>query len=175
MTDQGVGGTSTTTPPNGSDDLRVTGNEFGRAEARIPSRSAAGDGRSIGRLVKELGSDSTRVLREEIALAKAEMREKVEVYRSSSARMAVGGALLMAASLVVLAAMNRGLTALLAQWMDLEIAVWLAPLILAVVFGLIGWSLIRRAKEELAAEGLAPKATLETIREEKRWVQEEMT
>lgn len=174
MTDQGVGGTSTTTPLNGSDDLRVAGNEFGR-EARVPSRSAAGDGRSIGSLVKELGSDSTRVLREEIALAKAEMREKVEVYRSSSARMAVGGALLMAASLVVLAAMNRGLTALLAQWMDVEIAVWLAPLILAVVFGLIGWSLIRRAKEEMAAEGLAPKATLETIREEKRWVQEEMT
>jgi hypothetical protein len=76
--------------------------------------------------------------------------------------------------LVVLVAVNRGLTALLAQAMDLEVAVWLAPLILAVVFGLIGWSLVRRGKEEMAAEGLTPRATMETIREEKRWVQEEM-
>lgn len=161
MSDLGTGGTGTQTQP-------------GTVSPHPPERAAA-DGRSIASLVKELGTDSGRLVREEIALAKAEMREKMDVYRRGTARMAIGGSLLMAAALVVLVAVNRGLTALLAQWMDLELAVWIAPLILAVVFGLIGWSLVRRAKEEMADEGLAPRSTMETLREEKRWVQEEMT
>jgi hypothetical protein len=166
MSDVDMGRTATEAPP------RQSGFEQRQGVERPASPVTAG--RSIATLIKELGADSSRLVREEIALAKAEMREKLEVYRRSTARMAVGGALLLAAMLVVLVAVNRGLTALLAQAMDLEVAVWLAPLMLAVVFGLIGWSLVRRGKEEMAAEGLTPRATMETIREEKRWVQEEM-
>lgn len=163
MSDMGMGGAAGTR----------TRRERGARDGGV-HEAAATDGRSIVTLVRELGADSGRLVREEIALAKAEMREKLEVYRRNTARMAIGGALLMAALLVVLVAMNRALTALLAQVMDLELAIWIAPLILAVVFGLVGWSLVRRGKDEMAAEGLAPQSTLETIREEKRWVQEEM-
>ena len=66
-----------------------------------------------------------------IALAKAEMNEKLDVFQRSGVSMAIGGALLMAALLTVLWAVNAAVTTLFAQFMEPAIAVWASPLVLA--------------------------------------------
>ena len=131
------------------------------------------DDRSLGSLIKELGDESSRLLREEVQLAKTEMQEKVDVYQQNAVKMAVGGVLLMGALFVLLIAVNRGLTALLEQFMSLEIAVWLAPLILAAVAGLIGWSLVKGAQKAMKREGVTPRKTVATLKEEKEWAKRE--
>lgn len=142
------------------------------APARPPR--APRDERSVGDLIRELGSESTRLVREEVELAKAEMREKLDVYEKNVVKMLLGGALLLGAFAVLLVAVNRGLTALLGQFMAVDIAVWLAPLILAVVFGLIGWGMVKGAQRAMGREGVAPKRTLDTLREEKDWAKREV-
>lgn len=132
------------------------------------------DDRSLGDLIRELGSESSRLVQQEVSLAKAEMREKVNVYERNAARIAIGGALLLGAVLVLVIAVNRALTALLHQFMAIELAVWVAPLILAVVFGLIGWSMVRGGQRAIKEEGVMPQQTMETLRQEKDWVKREV-
>lgn len=139
-----------------------------------PAPRSAGDDRSIGELIRELGQESSTLVREEVALAKAEMKEKLRVYERNAAKIAVGGVLLLGALGVLLVAVNRGFTALLAPFMGVELAVWIAPLILAAVIAGIGWSMVKGGKEAIANEGVAPKRTIETAKEEKQWIENEL-
>jgi hypothetical protein len=99
------------------------------------------------------------------------MREKLDVYQRSMMALAAGAALLLAALLTGLWAVNTGLTALLAQSMDLEIAVWLSPSILTVVLGAMGWGMIGGAKKRMKEEGLVPRQTTTALRDDKLWAQ----
>jgi hypothetical protein len=141
------------------------------AEPSLDGRAAGvEDNRTLGSLIKELSDDSTRLLRQEIELAKAEMNEKLDVYKANMTKLAVGGALLMAALFGVLITVNHGLTALLDQFMDLGIAYWLSPLILTVAIGLVGRSMVASARTNMKREGLAPRETIDSLKDEKQWI-----
>jgi hypothetical protein len=77
--------------------------------------------------------------------------------------------LLLASLLLFVQAINYSLTSLLAQAMELEIAVWLAPLILALVLAAVGWGVFAAGKKRMAEEGIAPETTQQTLRDDKRW------
>jgi hypothetical protein len=127
--------------------------------------------RSLGELLRELSSDGRTLLRQEVELAKTEMSDKVSVYARNAGSMAVGGALLLVAGIALATAVIYGLIVLLDTFMAFEIAVWLAPLLFAVVVGLIGWSMVKKAKETLARESVVPRQTVATLRADKEWVQ----
>jgi hypothetical protein len=135
-------------------------------------RPSAFDGRSVADLLRDLSTETVSLVRQELDLARAEMRDKVEVYRRSSLAIGAGAALLLGALLFGLWTINSALTALLAQSMDLEVAVWLSPLILTVVLGAMGWGMVRRAMNEMKEEGLVPRQITTALRDDKRWVQE---
>lgn len=132
------------------------------------------DDRSVGSLIRELGEESSRLVRQEVALAKAELREKARVYERNAVKIAVGGVLLLGAVLVLVVGVNQGLIALFDQFMALELAVWIAPLVLAAVIGLVGWSMVKQGKEAIASEPIAPEKTAAVIKEEKRWIANEL-
>ena len=141
-------------------------------EGRTDGRTAAvRDGRSVTELLRELSTEGADLVRQEVALAKAEMTEKRAIFQRNLVSIAMGGAFLLAALLTGLWAVNRGLTALLGQFMGLEIAVWLSPLILTVVLGAVGWGMIQKGKSTLSEEGLTPQKTKATLKEDKRWAQ----
>lgn len=131
------------------------------------------ENRSFGQLVRELGAESSTLIREELRLAKAEMREKANVYEKNAAKMAAGGVFLAGALFMLLVALNRGLTVLLEGLVGAETALWLSPVILAVVAGIIGWSMVKAAQNAMREEGIVPEETVETLREEKDWIQRE--
>ena len=78
---------------------------------------------------------------------------------------------MLAALLFTLWALNTGVTAALLQVVDAEIAVWLAPLLLAAVLATIGWALISKGKNTMADETLAPEQTRESLRNDRRWAE----
>lgn len=135
--------------------------------------SRQAEDRSFGQLVRELGAESSTLIREELRLAKAELREKAKVYEKNAATMAAGGVLLAGALFMLLVALNRGLTVLLEGPVGAETALWLSPVILAVLAGIIGWSMVKAAQSAMRREGVVPEETVETLREEKDWIQRE--
>ena len=133
-----------------------------------------GDGRSVVDLLRELSTDTGTLIRQEMDLVKAEMREKFAVYQKGMVSIGIGAALLLAALMTGLWAVNSGLTALLAQFMDLEIAVWLSPLMLTIALAAFGWSMVKGGTARMSSEGLVPDRTTTSLREDKRWAQAKM-
>lgn len=156
------------TRPGNATEPSVEPSASGDGRVRATPRA---DGRSVPDLLRELSSEGADLVRQEVALAKAEMQEKMVVFQRNLVSIAVGGALMLASLLTGLFFVNRGLTALLAQVMGVETAVWLSPLILTVVLAAAGWGMIQKGKNALGDEGLTPQKTKATLTEDKRWAQ----
>lgn len=161
----------TRTEPRFESDPAIGTEPFEPGDERARSAGRRDNSRSIASVLRELTLEGRDLMQLEMQLAKAEMREKVNVYERNMGAIAVGGALLLGTLLMAVVALNRGLTALLETWMAVDIAVWLAPLILAVVLGGIGWSMVKKGMNAIRHEGAMPHRTVETLREDKRWAE----
>jgi len=152
---------------------RIDITDGGRNPLRVDRTFAqpVSDDRSITELLRELSREAGNLVRGEAELAKAEVREKVSVYRKNIAGIAIGGALLLTAVLLVVAAANNGLTALLEGIVGLETAVWLAPLLLAAFVALIGYALLTVAMARIREEGIQPHETVATLKDDVRWIE----
>lgn len=123
------------------------------------------------RLLRELIDDVQALLRDEVRLAKAETLEKGKELTRNVVVTMIGAAFGFAAIVVLATAADRGLTALLAQYIDLEIAVWLAPLLLGLAIALVSWLLIRKGLDALRRMSMVPERTVQTLKEDKRWIE----
>ena len=161
---------TTTSPSPGTTSRVLDGRVDGRTDGHRPEQ----DPRSIGDLIRELADEGRSLLRNEVSLVKAELSEKVHVYERNSTRIAVGSALLLAALFFGLWALNMGVTALLTLVVEEEIAIWLAPLVIAVVLAIVGRSMVRGGAEEIRHEGIVPERTTSTLRDDARWAREQV-
>jgi uncharacterized membrane protein YqjE len=130
---------------------------------------------ALPHLLRDLTSDVTTLVREEVELAKTELTEKASGITRNLVSLVVAGGVLFAAGLVLILAAVYGLTALFDQVLPLGIAVWLAPLVLAIVIGIVGYSLFTKAKNALAREGFALSTTAKTLEENKQWLKSRTT
>jgi uncharacterized membrane protein YqjE len=118
---------------------------------------------SIAELVKRLAEQTNTLVRQEIELAKAELTEKGKVAGAGAAMF--GAAALVA--LLALGALTAFLIALLATALD---HVWLAALIVAVVYAVIAVPLVLRGRERMRAAGSpAPEKTIESVKGDVEW------
>ena len=122
--------------------------------------------RSIGDLLSDLASDTGLLVRQEIALAKVELSQKAAVAGRHIGYLAVGGAVGYAAFLALLAA----IIILLANVMSW----WLAALIVAILVGIAAAVLISKALATLKKMEIAPRQTVETLKEDAQWAKQQM-
>lgn len=133
------------------------------------------DDRSLGQLLKELTSETTTLLKQEVDLAKTEMSEKASRVGTNLGSLAVGGGVAFLGALALLAAAIYGLTSILDQFMSLGVAVWLAPLIIGLILAAVGYSLVKKALETLKRESLTPQKTTESLQENKEWLKQKIS
>jgi drug/metabolite transporter (DMT)-like permease len=126
----------------------------------MTSRNDGAERRSLIGLVSDLWRETSALFRAEAELAKVELSEKVSQIQTAIVSLAVGGAILLAAVLLLLdAAVNA-----LAQVLPPEQAPWLAPLIVGVVVGIIGFIALAKGRRDLEARSLAPTRTMHSLR-----------
>lgn len=100
-------------------------------------------GESLPELVRGLINDVSTLFRKEVALAKVEAGEKVSTAVDGGKLLAIGGVLAIGALGVLLAAIVTVIAVgFVVMGLDPLLANSLAALIVAVVVGLIAWSLI---------------------------------
>lgn len=119
---------------------------------------------STGELLSGLSTEFTRLLRGELELAKAEIRQEVKQAGKSGGAIAGGGVLAHTGWLAVAA----GLIALLA----LAIPVWLSALIVGVVLLGVGALVAKKMGVDGFKKIHAPERTLKTLQEDKQWANE---
>lgn len=116
----------------------------------------------IGTLLKQLAAETRTLVRQELDLAKAEMREKGRKAGPGFGLIgASGGVALLAAG---------ALTAFFILALDGLMPNWLAALIVAAVYGVVAAALYMRGKEKVDDAGSpAPRQTIETVKEDVEW------
>ena len=120
--------------------------------------------RSLPDLLGSLVDDISMLFRKEVQLAKAEAGEKIEMILNSAQKLAIGIVLAIGAVGVLLAAIVSGLAAIFVAWgMGIALANGLSGLIVAVVFGLIAWSMISSAISSMKAEKLNMDRTMHSL------------
>jgi Flp pilus assembly protein protease CpaA len=123
--------------------------------------------RPIGQLLRELGDEISTLVRAEIALAKAEIAEKVKPAAASAGMF--GGTALF--GLGAFGAATAFLIALIA----LALPVWAAALIVTVVYGVVALVLAQAGKKKMQeAAPLVPEQTAQSVKEDIEWAKTRM-
>ena len=118
--------------------------------------------RPIGEVAKNLTSDLSLLLRQEIELAKAEMAQK--------ARTAAPGLGMFGGAGVVALCAAGALTAFLVLVFSLFLPDWAAALIVGLAMAAVAFVLIKQGKERIADAGKpVPEQTIETVKEDVEW------
>jgi uncharacterized membrane protein YqjE len=117
--------------------------------------------RPIADLVKQLGGQTSTLVRQEIDLAKAELAEKGRVAGKGAGLL--GGA----AAVGLLAA--GSLTACVILALGEVIPEWLAALIVAVVLGAVAAVLALQGRNRMRAATPPVPQTIETVKEDVEW------
>jgi hypothetical protein len=122
----------------------------------------------IGELLKQLSAETTTLVRQELDLAKAEMREK-------GRKAGPGFGLIGAAGAATLLGLGA-LTAFFILGLDGFVPNWLAALIVALVYGAVAGLLYVRGKDKVEDAGSpVPRQTIETVKEDVEWAKHPTT
>ena len=122
-------------------------------------------------LIRELRDETATLVGQEIALAKAEISEKSRRMAKDMIYIAAGVAIAYAAMVLLLLAVRDFLfSGLVDRGISVGVALWLSPLIVGLVVGVVGWALINQGKRKLVDEGFTPEKTARSLREEKNWL-----
>ena len=118
--------------------------------------------RPIGDLVKQLASQTSTLVRQELDLAKAEMTQKASIAGKGAGLL--GGAAVV--GLLAAGALTACLILVLSEAMD----AWLAALIVAVVMGAVAAALGLAGRNKVReATPPVPEQTVETVKEDVEW------
>jgi hypothetical protein len=121
----------------------------------------------MGELFKELSTEISTLVRQELQLAQAEMTQKGR--RAGIGAGMFGGAGILA--LLALVTFTACLVGALATGMD----VWLAALIVTVVYGALAGALALLGKNKVAeATPPVPEQTVESVKEDVQWAKTRM-
>lgn len=123
------------------------------------------DERSLGELFAELAHETSTLVRQEVALARTEMTQKVTQVGRDAGVIGVGGAVAYAGLLAIVAALILGL----GQFIPL----WLSALIVGLVVAGIGYVLIQRGLSALKRANLTPRETIATLKEDAEWAKDQ--
>jgi hypothetical protein len=130
-----------------------------------PPGDDAGDlrERPFGELLKQLSEETTRLVHQEIELAKAELTQKGKQAGMGAGLFGAAGAI----GLLALAA----LTTCFILALDAAMPAWLAALLVAVVYGVIAAVLAMQGRKKVKqAVPPVPEQTIETVKEDVEWV-----
>lgn len=122
--------------------------------------------RSITTLLSDLASETILLIRQEMALLKAELQEKFNRLGQGATALGIGALIAYSGWLVLLAAAVLGLATVLPAW--------LAALIVALVALAIGGALVLIGRNRFDADSLLPRRSLRSLREDEAWLRERL-
>jgi hypothetical protein len=127
--------------------------------APTPTTSREHRGESITDLIRHLATDLSTLLGKEIQLAKSEIGESVSEVQTAVGAIATGGAIAIAGLVVLLMSAVYGLSNVVDPW--------LAALIVGAAALLVGYLMVRSAKEAMSASSIVPERTLDSAQKDK--------
>lgn len=120
---------------------------------------------AVGRII----DDVRELFREEVALARAEIRQEVSAYSGAAIQFGAGAVAGGFALAFLLLAIAQGF-AMLVNW-----PVWAGYLAMAIVLGIGAAVAIQSARKRVRTVPAVPPKTVATLKETKEWIQDRMS
>jgi predicted phage tail protein len=124
--------------------------------------------RSIGELFGQLSQDMTLLVRQEVQLARAEMSDKLSRLTTNLVSVIGGGFVAYVGALALVAALILALHDLA------NISPWISALIVGALLAIAGYSMLRRGLTELKRVDLAPRRTVENIKDDVQAIKDDV-
>jgi hypothetical protein len=140
----------------------------GRPVLRDAGAGAAQEPRSIGELLRDLANDTTRLVRDEIALARTEATDKAKQAGVAVGMMAAGAVLAIPALIFLLQTVVEALDAA-------GLPRWAATLIVGLVLAIGAFVLVKIGQGKLSASSLTPERTAQNLKRDASLVQEKVS
>jgi len=132
-------------------------------EHQIDVRDNAG----IGELFSRLTADLSKLVRDEVALAKVEITQAVSSARTAGISMGTAALLGLMAFVMLSFAAAWGLAEVLPEGV--------AFLIVGGVYGLVALALAALGRQRLKTAAPVPEQTVETLKEDVAWAKQQMS
>ena len=123
--------------------------------------------RSIGELFGQLSQDMTLLVRQEIQLARTEMSDKLSRLTTNLISVAAGGFVAYLGGLALVAALILAIRDLA------NISLAVSALIVGAILAIAGYVMLQRGMKELKRVDLAPRRTVESLKDDVQWAKEQ--
>jgi hypothetical protein len=124
--------------------------------------------RSLGELFGQLSQDMSLLFRQEIQLARAEMSEKISRLTTNLISVIAGGFVAYVGALAIVTALILALHELA------DVSPWVSALIVGAVLAIAGYAMLSRGLKELKQVDLAPRRTVENIKEDVQAIKDDV-
>jgi len=124
------------------------------------------DPRSIPEVISAVTGDLANLVRKESELVRTEVSEKISAAARAGVTMSAGAALLLGGFLTLMAAIVLGLS----KVMD---PAW-AALLVGVIAGLVGFTLVRGAAKKVQPSALTPDRATRQIHKDAQLIKEQV-
>lgn len=135
-------------------------------EIAVQPRDARVDEPSIGELLGQLSSDAARLVRQEVELAKTELRETGTALARDAAKLGIAAAL----ALLGAVAATAFLIIVLGNLLD---SYWVSALLVSLIFLGTAAVLGKKALDDIQRRNVKPVETIDTLREDVDWAKHE--
>jgi hypothetical protein len=119
---------------------------------------------SIRGLMRGILSDLRTLIREELAMARVEMRENAGRARSAAFAFGIAAAALACGGIFILVAAAAAVADLL-EW-----PLWAGFLVVAVALGIVGLATLVSGRQRLRELHAVPRETISTLKENSEWI-----
>jgi hypothetical protein len=137
-----------------------------RVDVRV-NGAGAGEEVPVGELFKRFSQDAGTLVKQEITLAKLELRDSMKGLAKDAGKMGAAAGLGLLGAFAFLAFVIMGLGDLINNY-------WLSALFVAALLLGAAAVLAKGALKHMKANSLAPQETVQTLIEDKRWAKREV-
>jgi ABC-type nickel/cobalt efflux system permease component RcnA len=129
----------------------------------------------VAGLLRDLREEAATLVKQQVALAKTELKENGSRLGGHVAQIAIGGMVTFTGVIVLLIGVGL-LAGLLLQQVGLDEATarWLGTASVGLLVALVGWGLLSKARKALAQDPLTPRKTLQSLKDDQRWAQNKL-
>jgi hypothetical protein len=126
--------------------------------------------KSLATLFSDLTRETVDLVRQEIALGRAEMSQKISTAQTGIMSVAIGAAVVLAGLFFILMAVVNAV----AMVLPIELAPWLAPLLVGVIVAIIGYAMLKAGSSKLQPDNLMPHRTMDSLVRDKNVAKEKI-
>ena len=119
---------------------------------------------SFGELIGFVANESAHLVRDEVALVRRELREKLKTVQSAASVVVTGAIIALIAAMALCAAVIIALAELVGPWQS--------ALIVGLILGMAAGVIILFGVSRFKRIDLKPEKTIETLEENKEWLRE---